>query len=290
MSICSLAAGAGSRGLLRTFPLCTIVAFVVKLVHCRMTRLRNLIRSFPVFLLGKQRRPRRILGGLARGYRISVSPAEHLSYLLGTNEPHLQRAIRQFVGAGDVVYDIGANIGYVSLSLAKRVGRLGGVIAFEPFPKNIAAFRENIGLNSLENVELFEFAASNRAGEAVLRLLENPSTASLVWHRDNPSALEVTIRTISIDDLVEAGKLPHPRFVKIDVEGAEGKVVEGMRRTIAAAKPVLFVECSEIGRQQSWHLLKELRYRCQSAITRKPIEAFEEYRHSDFLWSPTEHP
>jgi 2-polyprenyl-3-methyl-5-hydroxy-6-metoxy-1,4-benzoquinol methylase len=88
-------------------------------------------------------------------------------------------AIRDHVAAGDTVYDIGANIGYVSLSLAKRVGPGGKVIAFEPVPRNIEALRQNIEINGLTNVRLLEVAASTYAGEAVIRMAENPSTASL---------------------------------------------------------------------------------------------------------------
>jgi FkbM family methyltransferase len=248
---------------------------------------RNFARSCLVLLLGKESKPRRIFSGLARGYRISVSPADNLSYLLGTNEPHLQNAIREYVSAGDTVYDIGANVGYVSLSLAKRVAPQGSVIAFEPIPQNIAAFRNNVAINGITNVQLLECAASDHAGEALIRLAENPSTASLVWHRNNSSVTELSIRTVTIDDLVETGELAHPQFVKIDVEGAEASVLLGMRRTLAAARPVLFVECSEAGREQAWHLLVDLEYRCQSAITRRDIHKLEEYRHSDFLWLPT---
>ncbi len=117
-------------------------------------------------------------------------------------------------------------------------------------------------------------------------MAENPSTASLVWHRNDPSATELRIQTASVDDLVEAGEFGYPKFVKIDVEGAEGCVLQGMRRTIAATRPVLFVECSEAGREPAWRLLGELNYRCQSAITGKLVTTFEQYRHSDFLWLP----
>jgi FkbM family methyltransferase len=251
-----------------------------------MSLVRSLAKSFILRLLGKEAKPRRILSGLASGYRISVSPAEKLSYLLGTDELHLQKAIRQYVGPGDVVYDVGANLGYVSLALAKRVGPKGRVIAFEPIPQNIAAFRHNMEINGINHVQLLEFAASDKAGTAVVRMAENPSTASLVWHRNNPAATEFSVNTISIDELVEGGQLAYPKFVKIDVEGAEAFVLQGMRRTIAAARPVLFVECSEAGREKSWHLMQDLQYRCQSALTRKWINAFDEYRHADFLWLP----
>lgn len=251
-----------------------------------MSAIQSLAKSFIVFLLGSESKPRTILRGLASGYRICISPAENLGYLLGTDEPHLQRAIRRYVAAGDTVYDIGANLGYVSLSLAKRVGSGGRVVAFEPVPRNIEQFRQNIEINGITNVRLLECAASDRAGEAVIRIAENLSTASLVWHRNNPSASQISVRTVAIDELVAAGDLGYPKFVKIDVEGAEGAVLDGMRRTLAAARPVLFVECSDAGRDTAWHLLRDLGFQCRSATTGEEVNAFDEYRHSDFLWLP----
>lgn len=251
-----------------------------------VSAIRRLAKSCLVLLLGDERKPRTIVRGLASGYRICVSPAENLGYLFGTAEPHLQKAIKEYVASGDTVYDIGANLGYVSLALAKRVGPHGRVIAFEPVPENSDLLRKNIEVNQLKNVQVFDCAASDHSGKTVIRIVKNLSTASLVWHKNDPSATELEIRTEAIDHLVAAGDLGPPKFVKIDVEGAEGQVLQGMRRTIASAKPVLFVECSEAGREAAWHLLRDLGYRCQSAITRKWVTAFEEYRHSDFLWLP----
>jgi FkbM family methyltransferase len=249
--------------------------------------IRGFAKSCAVSLLGRETRPRKIFRGLASGYWICVSPVDHLGYLLGTTEPHLQRSIKEYVAVGDTVYDIGANIGYVSLSLAKSVGPSGRVIAFEPVPKNAAYFRESIKINRLANVQLLEFAAADQCGETVIRVADSLSTASLIWHREDPSATQFTIRTLQIDQLVDAGDLGYPRFVKIDVEGAEGSVLKGMERTVAAARPVLFIECSEAGRETTWTLLKDLGYNCQSAISRKQVDSLDEYRHSDFLWLPT---
>ena len=254
-----------------------------------MSAIRSFAKSCIVLLLGKKSKPRKILRGVASGYRIWVSPTDHLGYLVGTDEPHLQQAIRKYVSAGDTVYDIGANVGYVSLSLAKRVGPGGRVIAFEPVPRNIEAFRRNIDINGITNVQLFETAASDRTGDAVIRIAENLSTASLVWHRNNPAAVELRIRTVSIDELLEARQIGYPKFVKIDVEGAEAAALQGMCRTVATARPVLIIECSEAGRETTWHLLRELDYRCQSATSGKWVDTFDEYRHSDFLWLPA-HP
>jgi hypothetical protein len=97
------------------------------------------------------------------------------------------------------------------------------------------------------------------------------------------------VKTITIDHLVSRGEIREPKFVKIDVEGAEGLVLEGMRETIASSKPIIFLECSDIGRQTSWNLLHEIGYRCLMATTLRPIESFDDYRHADFLWLPTTH-
>ena len=248
--------------------------------------LRQVTKKIAVALIGTEIRPRRIVRGLARGYRIYASPAENLSYLLGTAEPHLQKIIRQYVFVGDTVYDIGANLGYVSLSLARQVGPHGRVIAFEPVPRNLGFLRQTVAVNGLRTVTIFDSAASDHHGQAIIRMTANLSTPSLVWHRNDPSSSELTINTVAIDDLVQSGEIAPPKFVKIDVEGAEGLVLRGMRNTIASSKPVLVVECSDIGRETTWNLLRDLGYVCQLAVTRASIPAFGQYRHQDFLWLP----
>lgn len=251
-----------------------------------MTMLRKLGKRVFVAMMGNEVRPHRILRGLPIGYRIFVSPAEHLGYLLGTSEPYLQNIIQQYVDAGDTVYDIGANIGYVAMSLARQVGPKGAVVAFEPVPENIVTLRKNIEINNLGQVRVIESAAWDRCGEALIRTTGNLAMASLVWHDRDSLARELLITIVTIDSLVQSGKLDPPRFVKIDVEGAEGHALDGMRETIRMARPCIFLECSDAGRSRSWSLLRGLDYRCESAISRKTIDQFDEYRHSDFLWLP----
>jgi FkbM family methyltransferase len=207
--------------------------------------------------------------------------------LLGTAELHLQKAIVKFVHYGDTVYDVGANLGYVALSLAKQVGPSGKVAAFEPVPQNLRLLRENIEENQLTNIEVFDVAVSDEEGEALIRIPESLSMASLIWHTENSTCIQHATRTIAIDDLVQTGRLAFPTFVKIDVEGAEALVVRGMRRTIVSAKPVLFIECSDSGREETWRFLSDCGYECRSAVTSERVDSFEAYRHSDFLWIPS---
>lgn len=252
-----------------------------------MSKIRRLAKAACLVVMGTKCRRRRILRGLASGYRINVSPAEHLSYLLGTAEPHLQKAILKFVRRGDTVYDVGANLGYFALSLSKQVGPSGKVAAFEPVSENLRLLRENIKDNQLKNIEVFDVAVSDGDGEARIRIPKNLAMASLVWHTQNSACIQQPTRTIAIDDLVQAGRLALPTFVKIDVEGAEALVVRGMHRTIAGAKPVLFIECSDSGREETWRLLSNCGYECRSAATSERVLTFDEYRHSDFLWIPS---
>jgi hypothetical protein len=59
-----------------------------------------------------------------------------------------------------------------------------------------------------------------------------------------------------------------------------------MARTIALAKPVIFIENSDVGRETTWRILRGMGYRCQLASTSKWIDRFEEYYHDEFLWLP----
>ena len=72
---------------------------------------------------------------------------------------------------------------------------------------------------------------------------------------------------------------------KIDVEGAEGKVILGIQKLIKRSRPVIFIECSKHGREHVWKVLKDLNYHCFNS---KDIEILDinDYRSNDFLWIP----
>lgn len=252
-----------------------------------MSFVRSAAKTIITLFMGSSSRPRRILRGLPRGYKIIVSPKDNLACLLGTQEVHLQKIIRKYVSPGQTVYDIGANMGFVSLSLSRQVGASGMVVAFEPVPENVRLLRANVEANRILNVKIFDYAASDRCGEAVIKITNNLATASMVWHSHDSSAMSITAKTTTIDHLVRCGDLCEPKFVKIDVEGAEGLVLTGMRETIAAAQPIIFLECSDIGRQTSWKLLHQNGYRCFRATSLCEVTSFDNYRHADFLWLPT---
>lgn len=130
----------------------------------------------------------------------------------------------------DIFYDIGANTGLYSLFVEQKIDS-GGVIAFEPFPPNVRQFRKNAHLNEA-NIEIRQEAVSDKNGFLEFQWPDE----ELVGYGEASISLgggkSHTVKGISIDGLVEKGELPPPNVIKIDVEGAEPLVIEGMKDTL----------------------------------------------------------
>lgn len=151
--------------------------------------------------------------------------------------------MRKFIRAGDIVFDIGAHLGFYTLLLAQLVGNTGRVYAFEPNPELLLGLRRTV--SSIKNVELLEIALSDSEGEMNLYVPEDASMASLSdWTRGIAGDVHTVVCAIKrLDDLVESGKLPVPQFIKCDVEGAEMAVFRGGVKTLDRDKaPVILFE------------------------------------------------
>jgi FkbM family methyltransferase len=180
---------------------------------------------------------------LDMGY-IPISHAHAGALASGNLESSVQEALVRHLPRGGVVYDIGANLGFFSLVAARLVGAAEGrVYAFEPAPENAEAIRRNAELNLLPNIEVIASAVSSEAGTARLQIVDDQSWSRLEEFGEHPDTERVLeVETVSIDGLVGDGGLPPPALVKIDVEGAELAVLEGMRTTIAEHRPVIVCE------------------------------------------------
>ena len=149
---------------------------------------------------------------------------------------------------GQTVYDVGGYEGVFTLFFSKAVGPAGRVITFEPNPINCQRIRENIRLNGLDNVQLFQLALGARSSMGKLVYWpEEPARGTLDSSyqeslRQTGDTRCVEIEVDSIDNQLASGRLPAPDFIKIDVEAAELEVAEGMNQTLALHKPRLFIE------------------------------------------------
>jgi FkbM family methyltransferase len=179
--------------------------------------------------------------GFARGFNFNVGDSI-AGYLLGTVEPHVQAAIAQLVQPGMIAYDLGANVGFFSLILAKAVGTKGRVIAFEPVSKNATRIAYNAQLNDLANIVVRTEAISAADGAAAFE----PGNFSTMGKLHNQTlTLSATAREIpvrSLDSLIAAGDILPPNFIKVDIEGAEVDCLHGAATTLRQMRPLLLIE------------------------------------------------
>jgi len=217
----------------------------------------------------------RIAGGDLAGYRIRLDMQVDKDYWLGTYEPNLQKALHKFVPAGAVVYDVGANIGYVSLLLAKAAGKAGKVFAFEPLPSNLEQLRRNVELNSMEaRVTIVPVAVTRSFGP--VRFLVHASggmgKAAGSAGRDDFYQTEIIVDGISLDEFVFEQEHPAPQVVKIDIEGGEVLALPGMKRLLADVRPVLLMELhGPESSRHAWETLTSAGYEIRWMKRRFPL-------------------
>lgn len=199
-----------------------------------------------------------VAGGDLAGAALLLDLQSEKDYWLGTYEMELQHAIREWAKPGAVVYDLGANVGYVSLLLARAVGANGQVYAFEPLPANQARLRRNLELNPGVNVELIPAAAAEHSGRASFALHGSDDMGRL-HSAGSPAEKSIEVKTIALDAFAKSH--PTPALVKIDVEGAEALVLQGMQQLLRARQPVLFIELHGYQAGQAcWALLQHAGY------------------------------
>jgi FkbM family methyltransferase len=163
--------------------------------------------------------------------------------LLDVYELAETRFIAATVRPGELAVDAGANIGYHALHLARLVGDSGFVIAFEPVPYLAEALAASVTENRFAQLSVQRLALDERAG--VLPLRHAPRTANFGGahfapdETPPPAHADETVTTVALDDVV-AGR--HCSFLKMDVEGAEPRVIRGSRATLEAGRPVILAE------------------------------------------------
>lgn len=187
----------------------------------------------PLRLLPKDL-PAVVLQGPLRGKRWIVGAGTHGCWL-GSYEFDKQRAFAQRVRSGDTIYDIGANVGFYTLLAATLGGASGRVVAFEPAPRNLQYLKRHLRLNRVTNVTVVEAAVADQKGTASFD--EGPV------HSEGRLADcgRLRVDVVTVDDLVNGEKLPAPDCLKIDVEGAEFRVLQGAAQTLAARHPIVFL-------------------------------------------------
>lgn len=151
-------------------------------------------------------------------------------------EPEVTKALMLVLRPGDQAIDIGANLGFFSILMAKLVGQHGQVAAIEPFTENCYRLDEHLALNALVNVHTMNIAAWDTVRDLPFYTCPDSGEGSL--RAFDRSAGSTTVRAMPIDQACADWT---PRVVKIDAEGAELHVLKGMPQILATC-PFWFIE------------------------------------------------
>lgn len=184
-------------------------------------------------------------GGLA-GLTLLLDLQTEKDYWLGTYEPELQTAAAQWVRPSMVVYDVGANVGYISLLLARLVGDSGRVFAFEALPANLLRLRANLSLNDIgRRVSVIDAAVVDE--DRPVRFLVGPSddmgkAEGSAGRQGVTYGEAVAVSGVSLDGFVYRAGNPPPNLVKMDIEGGEVLALPGMHRLLHESRPIVLVE------------------------------------------------
>ena len=182
------------------------------------------------------------------GFRMWADPGEWVGqyiYATGRYEEKAVAVMKGLLRPGDTVVDVGANVGYLTLVAARQVGPTGSVTAFEPLPSARSWLARNVALNGFGNVTIREEAVCDRHGTASFTVgpAHHTSTSSLMYESGDGSKVEV--RCTRLDDVLEGAAAV--RLLKIDVEGAEGLVLDGARETLTRHAPAVIIELNSDG-------------------------------------------
>jgi FkbM family methyltransferase len=147
--------------------------------------------------------------------------------------------LQSLVAPGSTVIDVGANIGFFTLRFGRWVGPTGRVIAIEPEGRNVATLRRRVRRAGLQRViDCVPAVAAERAGEAQLAV--TPAHPGGHHLADEGEA----VRAVTIDELA-AGDPRRVALIKIDVQGAELRVLHGAARAIETHRPAIFIEVDD---------------------------------------------
>lgn len=159
------------------------------------------------------------------------------------HDPHVAGLLRERLRPGDVMLDIGANIGGIALQAARCVGPRGRVIAVEPLPRNCELLARAAQANDLGHLEIIRAAAARQEG--TLELLTHPSTSNTATPAAAGERLRgeggqvLRARAVVLDEVLD---LPRLDAVKIDVEGMEPHALRGLERHLRRHRPLLVSE------------------------------------------------
>lgn len=179
---------------------------------------------------------------------------------------------RALCSRGDVIVEIGANVGTETVGFADIVGPSGKVFAFEPLPSNVAALKSTLRLNGQRNVTVLPLAVGDRAATSAFAIPPNKHASGsgfVLCQGDPRDGRTIQVKCVTLDSLGE--KIGPTRLVFVDAEGSEPAILRGGRTYVSRYRPDLVLEASP-------QLLARGGYRIDDLCTELAKLSYQAYR------------
>lgn len=210
-----------------------------------------------------------VAAGLLQGARFELDLQLEKDMWLGTYESDLQAVLGRLVRPGMTIYDVGANIGYLSVALARLVGESGAVVAFEPLEENVKRLRSALRLNRVsDRVELVAAAVGGADETGEFFVHRSAGMGKLAGSAGRQPQYKTTreVRVVSLDGWARSHPTQEPDWIKVDVEGGEGQVLAGAQGLVEQQRPGWILELhGPQASEQVWRQLERADYRVYRA-------------------------
>ena len=198
--------------------------------------------------------PRHRTATLPSGYRIRVNLSEMTGGDLYWGVPRLDEAERvvfaSLLRPGDVVFDVGENIGLYTLTALSVIGPKGEVYAFEPSPISRGLLEQTLAINEIHTVKVEPVGLSDHEGAATLYLNSQSGCTSLGETGRGTVYGVKEIPLMTLDTYVDTRAVHRIDCIKVDVEGFEGDILAGAQKVLREQNPVLFIELDTKNKQK----------------------------------------
>ena len=156
----------------------------------------------------------------------------------GTYEESEAKIMEEKIKVGNIVVDVGANIGLHTLNMARIVGNTGRVFAFEPDPSNFEILEKNVKINNYQNIILEQKAVGDKNGRTTLYQSDHPGMHR-IFPQTKQAKGQVQVALTSLDKyFIDSNLADKINFIKIDVEGLEFSVLKGMKNILKNNKKI----------------------------------------------------
>lgn len=178
-------------------------------------------------------------------YKMVLNPSKKGIYkdllLHGVREPSSTKELQKRLKKGDIILEIGANIGYYALMECSIVGKEGFIWAVEPSSDNYKDLIENIKLNKFKNIKPYRFAFGDKQGKGYLNIFEMGNLNTILKSDSQPIGKE-EIEIKRVDDFLK-DKKNKPTVIRMDCEGYEYEIIKGMKELLENTPPrMMFIE------------------------------------------------